>query len=184
MPEIEIRPVLASDIPFLVKIDHNYTSNHVWQMDIRQTPVEEFPESIRIHFQQVRLPRAIQIEYPRPTDALLQCWGEYSGILVAVLAGQPMGYAVLSLHLAPATTWITDLVIDRPRRQQGIGTVLLFAVMEWACAMESQNLVMEMQPKNYPAIRFALKLGFIFTGFIDRYFANHDIGIFFRKPLH
>ena len=33
MPEIEIRPATAEDIKQLVKMDHSYSSNHVWQMD-------------------------------------------------------------------------------------------------------------------------------------------------------
>jgi RimJ/RimL family protein N-acetyltransferase len=40
-----------------------------------------------------------------------------------------------------------------------------------------------MQPKNYPAIQLALKLGFELCGFNDRYYANHEIGIFFAKSL-
>jgi len=49
--------------------------------------------------------------------------------------------------------------------------------------MESHNLVLEMQPKNHPAIQLALKLGFEFCGYNDRHYVNHEIGIFFGKSL-
>jgi hypothetical protein len=40
-----------------------------------------------------------------------------------------------------------------------------------------------MQPKNYPAICLAQKLGFDLCGYNDRYFANQDIALFFAKNL-
>ena len=30
MPEIQIRPVKAADIPALAALDHDYISDHVW----------------------------------------------------------------------------------------------------------------------------------------------------------
>jgi ribosomal protein S18 acetylase RimI-like enzyme len=44
-------------------------------------------------------------------------------------------------------------------------------------------MVLEMQPKNYPAIQLAQKLGFDFCGYNDRYYANRDIALFFAKGL-
>jgi RimJ/RimL family protein N-acetyltransferase len=47
----------------------------------------------------------------------------------------------------------------------------------------SRRIVLEMQPKNYAAIHLAQKLGFDLCGYNDRYYANHDIALFFAKGV-
>jgi ribosomal protein S18 acetylase RimI-like enzyme len=186
MPEIQIRPVVDADIPYLIALNHHYTSDHVWQMEYRLTG-EENPlgeQERTVSFRQVRLPRAVRVEYPYSPRALASDWTRRSGILVALLGEKPIGYASLILNALPQTTWVTDLVVDRPLRRQGIGTALLLACQEWAANMDSQHLVLETQPKNYPAIQLALRLGFEFCGYNDRYYPNNEIGIFFGKSLH
>ncbi len=59
----------------------------------------------------------------------------------------------------------------------------MLAAAEWAAAGGARALVMEMQPKNDPAIQFALKLGFEFCGYSDVHYANHEIGLFWRRAL-
>jgi GNAT superfamily N-acetyltransferase len=178
MPEIEIRPAIVSDLPSLIAFNHHYTSDHVWQMDFNH---DWEAGHVTAAFRQVRLPRAIRIEYPRPPRALESEWAQRSVILVALLGSKPVGYAGLMLSQALHTTWATDLVVDLPLRNQGIGTGLALAAIEWAASMSCRNLVLEMQPKNYPAICFAGKLGFEFCGYNDLQYANHEIGIFFCK---
>jgi ribosomal protein S18 acetylase RimI-like enzyme len=179
MPEIEIRPAVATDIPILIELDHNYMTDFVWQMDLQQ-PVEG---QIQIGFREIRLPRSVRVEYPRSPRALMVDWTQRDGLLVGVLAEQVIGYVGVRLNVAPLTTWVTDLAVKRRQRRQGIGSALLLAAQEWGLAHESRNLALEIQPKNYPAIRMAQKLGFEFCGYNDRYFANRDIGLFFAKSL-
>jgi ribosomal protein S18 acetylase RimI-like enzyme len=185
MPEIEIRPAIAPDIPFLAALDPHYTTEHVWQMEML-SEAESGPvaEQIRtITFRQVRLPRSVRVEYPHSPYNLAVDWKTRSGILVALLEGQPIGYASLMLNPETSTCWVTELVVSRPLRRQGIGSALALAALEWAMHMESQTLVLEMQPKNQPAIQLAFKLGFEFCGYNDRYYAGREIGIFFGKSL-
>jgi hypothetical protein len=40
-----------------------------------------------------------------------------------------------------------------------------------------------MQPKNYPAIHFAYKLGFEFSGYNDQYYRDQEIAIFFSTYI-
>jgi GNAT superfamily N-acetyltransferase len=185
MPEIEIRPVIASDIPALVGLDHHYASDHVWQLELDiGRDGETSGEPIRtVRFRQVRLPRTVRVEYPRSPKGLLEDWVYRSGILVALFGGEPVGYISLMLDFAPLTTWATDLVVHRPLRKQGIGTALVLAAMEWAENMDTFNLILEMQPKNYPALSLALKLGFELCGYNDRYYSHHEIGLFFGKVI-
>jgi len=178
MPEIEIRPAISADIPALIAIDHHYTSDNVWQMEIQQDESQ-----IAISFREMRLPRSVRVGYPRSPGELADTWTQRSGVLVALLEGEPIGYASLMLELAPLTTWMTDLVVARRLRRQGIASALVLAAQEWAAQHDSHYLVLEMQTKNVPALKLVRKLGFDFCGYNDRYYKNHDIGLFFAKAV-
>jgi len=180
MPEIEIRPAIADDIPFITKLEHNYETSYVWQMQFNQ---KEDRNHITTNFRRVRLPRTFRVDYPRSPNNLTSDWTERSGLLVAVHEGEAIGYASLELDIAPSTTWVTDLVVAQKLRRKGIGSALLLAALEWGSNHASRYLVLEMQPKNYPAIQLAQKFGFDFCGYNDRYYTNNDIGIFFAKSL-
>lgn len=181
MPEIEIRPAIASDISALASLDHSYISEYVWQLELN---IPASHENIHAHFRRVRLPRPVRVEYPRPPGNLVHDWTQRSGILVALFQGEPIGYIALTLRPAQTTTWVNDLAIAPRLRRQGVGSALVLAAIEWAAQMDTQNLIMEMQPKNYPAIQMARKLGFDFCGYNDRYYARHEIGVFFAKAVH
>ena len=179
MPEIEIRPAAAADIPLLMALDHSYSSDFVWQMDI-----QALDGQISASFREMRLPRSVRVEYPRPVRSFAEEWSQRSAVLVAVHQEQPCGYISLVQETAPATTWARDLVVERRLRRQGIGATLVLAGQEWALRQgQTRQLVLEMQPKNHPAISLALKLGFDFCGYNDRYYANHEIGLFFARSL-
>ena len=180
MPEIEIRPAVAADISVLIELDHNFATDHVWQMEFLP---EHEQSQINVSFRKVRLPRSVRVDYPRPARALAEDWTRLSGLLVAALEQQPIGYVGLILDRITQATWVTDLVVDRPLRRQGIGSALLLAAAEWASTMDSHNLVLEMQPKNHPAIQLSFKLGFEFCGYNDLYYPDHEIGVFFRKSI-
>jgi ribosomal protein S18 acetylase RimI-like enzyme len=178
MPEIEIRPAIATDIPSLMAIDHTYSSEFVWQMEIQ---TEE--KIVEVNFREIHLPRSVRVEYPRPVHALADNWTRRSGLLVAVLESEVVGYVSLMLDIAPITTWVSDLTVIRRVRRQGIGSALVLAAQEWGEQHGTRRIVLEMQPKNFAAIKLADKLGFTFCGYNDRYYANHDIGLFFAKSL-
>lgn len=181
MPEIEIRPAIASDIPFLVGLDHHYQSDYVWQIDFHQNREDNH---ININFQKIRLPRSIQVEYPWPPHALAENWMERSVVLIAALSSRPVAYTGLSLPNHGLSTRITDLVVHRPLRRQGIGSALIWSALEWALQAGSQSVVLETQPKNDPAIRLAQKLGFEFYGYHDYHYPHQETGFFFGKRLN
>jgi ribosomal protein S18 acetylase RimI-like enzyme len=197
MPEIEIRPMTSTDIPFLNELEHGYTTEFVWQMDT--LPLSE--GGIQITFQSVRYPRSVKVKYPRPMNFTRENWTERAGILVATLAGEqsnppPIAYASLSIGnivqnvLAegtqdhPATTaWLNDLVVKYNLRRKGIGTALLLTSLDWSAEHGCRKLIMAIQPMNQPAINLLKKLGFSFSGYLDHFFPNGDIGLFFVKDL-
>ena len=177
MPEIEIRPAVESDISLLAEIDHSYSSEHVWQMD---------PQFTSGHtgavFREVRLPRKVKVDYPRSPQAFINHWQSYSGVLVALHSGEPVGYISLVENMIPLTTSALDLVVRPNLRRKGIGTALLLASMEWTGAQtKSHRVILGMQPKNFPAINMVQRLGFDYCGYIDHYYPNRDIAIFFTK---
>lgn len=178
MPEIQIRPAVVEDIPTLIDLDHSYVSDHVWQMEIRQ---EE--KDVSIAFRQMQLPRSVRVDYPRAPAALAKNWEQRSALLVAELQGELIGYISMMQEIAPLSTWVTDLMVMRRLRRQGVGSALILASQQWARHKGSRRLVLEMQPKNYPAICMAQKLGFDLCGYNDRYYPNHDIALFFAKSL-
>lgn len=178
MPEIEIRPAVAQDIPALIEIEHQTQSNYVWQMDRVVNEGE-----INIHFREIRLPRAVRIEYPRKPALLLDQWTLRTQILVAAIGGEPVGYIALSDQQAPSTAWVNDLAVSQTLRRKGIATALVLASQEWAIQRGLRRMILEMQSKNHAAIRLALKLGFEFGGYSDHYYSNQDIALFFASYL-
>lgn len=178
MPEIEIRPADPADIPTLIHIDHDYSSDYAWQMDVKSDEGQ-----VSVNFREVRLPRSVHVDYPRDVSELEQNWADSAILLTALLAGEPVGYIRISTTIAPATNWVTDLVVMRRHRRQGIGSALILAALEWARQANGQRMVLEMQPKNRPAINLARKLGFDLCGYNDRYYANRDIALFFSRSI-
>lgn len=179
MPEIEIRPAIKDDLPYLVKIEHCYQSLFVWQMD---RVVQD--GQITINFRQTRLPRAVRVEYAGTNPLLNQeNWSRYQAVLVAMIKQIPVGYIGLSDQFAPKTLWVTDCAVREDLRRQGIGSALVLAAQEWGSENGFRKTILEMQSKNYPAIQMARKLGYDFCGYNDHYFANQDIALFYSRLL-
>jgi len=178
MPEIEIRPAVSADIPSLLQLEHDFKTSYVWQME------RQFLEGqVTINFREIRLPRTVRVEYPHSRNGFTEHWKEYSAVIVAVHQGEPVAYINIVEQTIPATGWVTDLVVRDNLRRQGVGTALILAAERWAQQHKLRNLTLEMQSKNFPAIRLAMKLGFEFTGFNDHFYKNQDIALFFTRYL-
>ena len=178
MPKIKIRPAIATDIRSLTNMEHHYSSDYVWQMDYRQDDRE-----IIISFREVRLPRTTQVGYPKEYKNLEDTWTHLDGLLIAEIENDIVGYIGLKQNMNLRTTRVTDLAVMSSQRRKGIGSALVIAGQEWAKHNKSRRLILEIQPKNFPAIQLARKLGFELCGYNDHYFSNHDIAIFFSKWL-
>lgn len=178
MEGLSIRQAISSDVPGLISLDHNYSTDHVWQMEYRQTDDE-----IRAIFREVRLPRPMRVTYPRDPQRLADEWTRRAALLVAELGETRRGYVALVQGTAEATGWVTDLVVGLRDRRQGIATRLLGAAWEWCRQRGMERIFLEMQSKNYPGIRLARKLGFVFCGYSDRFYPNEDIALFFSLEL-
>jgi len=178
MPEIQIRSVTKSDLPQLIAFDHSYITDSVWQMDLQ---VDE--NRVGVIFRETRLPRSVRLDYPKDPILLADNWEKFSAILVAVHKDQTIGYITLMKDVFNPIVRMSDLVVVRRFRRQGVGKILLFAAQEWAANLGNSQLILEMQSKNFPAICLAQKLGFEFCGYSDRNYTNKDIMLFFGKSL-
>lgn len=174
---------MPADLPSLLAIDHSFTTEFVWQMEIQETSRE-----VNLTFRELKLPRVVRHNYPRDHQNLVEDWLERWGILVAIHGTDPekppTGYATISRGAAPNIAVITDMAVAAPMRRKGLAAALVLSAEDWAHQKGCSQIILEMQSKNVPAIRLARKLGYDFCGFSDRHFPNKDIAVFFGKSLH
>ena len=175
MPEIKIRPATSTDINSLILLDHNVETEYVWQMDRLFDD-----DQLQIVFRQIRLPRSTIIKYPRRPEELKDNWSKKNLLLTAAIKLQLVGYLGLTLSENTSVAWMTDLVVAGQFRRQGIASALILSAREWLRrASTISKVILEMVPKNYPAIMLAKKMGFEFCGFNEHYYSEKDIALFF-----
>lgn len=191
-----LRTATLADLEACIELDADSQTDHVWQMEER-----EESGGISVRFQAVRLPRAMQVAYPRRRDDLVSCWENGSLVLVtsdrpAVAEWEPpdsppqgeerpqiYAYCQLDAVAWQGTGWISHLIVDRRRRRMGIGAAMLKAGILWGRKSGLKRLMAAVQTKNYPGISFCQKFGFVFSGFNDHYYPNRDIALFFSLRI-
>ncbi|MGD0003658.1 MAG: GNAT family N-acetyltransferase [Anaerolineaceae bacterium] len=175
MPQIEICPATSQDLEKLADLDHSYQTAFVWQMDRSLDGGQ-----ISTFFREIQLPRSVRVEYPHTATRLLETLPQ-AVVLVALYKSNLVGYVSVKEQVIPQSAWISDLMVVEKLRRQGIGTALVLAAQDWAMNNNLTRIFLEMQSKNYPAIRFAMKIGFEFCGYNDHYYTNQDIALFFTR---
>jgi ribosomal protein S18 acetylase RimI-like enzyme len=161
-----------------LNLDHSYVTDYVWQMDVR-----EESDDLHVRFRTVRLPRTMTVAYPRDSHTLKMIWKELHCFLVATTRNIMLGYINMQVDGTGTRGWIYDLVVDTSFRRRKVASAMLEQATRWARLHHVQQLTLEMQTKNYPAIQFARTHGFMFCGFNDHYYSNQDIALFFDKRL-
>lgn len=163
------------DLGSCYRLNGNYTTEYVWQMQTRNSGYR-----VDIRFDKIRLPRTMQVEYPRSPDELLEHWEQEGCFLVARnLEDEVIGYVDALPESWQNLLWVYNLVVAREYRRQGIASSLLQTARQWAAQRQLHTLMLEVQTKNHPAIAFAQKHGFQFCGFNERYYTNGDITLHF-----
>lgn len=178
MPAFEIRPATPNDLPRLMALDHVCSSDYVWQLELRREPSQ-----MTASFREVRLPRSVDVKYPRNPFALADEWTKRDAVYTALKEGDPVGYICITEEHTAAIAWVTDLVVAPEHRRQGAGSALLEAGQVWASARGVKRLVMEVISKNQGGIRLAQKFGYEFCGYNDQYYPNQDVALFFGRAL-
>ena len=178
MSDFQLRPTVATDIPRLMRMDHSTSSDYVWQLELRREN-----NQTAATFREVRLPRTTQLAYPHDPFVLADEWTRKSMMYTAFNSADPVGYIAILERKAAYVAWITDLVVVPEARRRGVGTALLMAAQTWASERGDKRLMLEMQSKNYPAIRLAQKHGYEFCGYNDHYYMTQDVTLFFARTL-
>lgn len=178
MSEIELRPTVATDLSRLMGFEHSIKSDSVWQLELRRENAQ-----VTGTFREVRLPRTITVDYPHNPFSLADDWVKKSMMYTAFIGQDPVGYIGLLERGTASVVWATDLVVNVASRRKGVGSALLAAGQDWAASRSHRRLILEMQSKNLPAIRFAQKFGYEFCGYNDHYYLTQDVALFFGKAL-
>lgn len=179
MPEIEIRPAKQEDLENLIVLNHNYVSQYVLQMDMIQET-----NLFSVNFRKVRLPRPMNVSYPKTGNDLLISWQKATAIFVGFIGNEIISYVTLEETNTGGVVKIRDLVVKLDKRRLGIASGILLASEEWAVRRNNQTVMIELQTKNDPAVHMASKLGYQFCGYQDQYFPNKDMALFYSKFLH
>ncbi|MCZ7547089.1 MAG: GNAT family N-acetyltransferase [Anaerolineae bacterium] len=173
-----IRDAIETDLEACVRLDHTYTTDQVWQMEL-----QEEPGRVGVAFRPVRLPRPMRVVYARDAEALQRAWDQRGCFLVASVSGRVHGYLTMQADIERGNGWVRDLAVEEGWRRRGIGGALLKAARQWARENDLSRLTVETQTKNYPAICFCEKYGLTFCGFNDQYYPNQDIALFFAQRV-
>jgi GNAT superfamily N-acetyltransferase len=177
MPELEIRTTISTDLARLAALDHSVQTDYVWQLALNREPAQ-----VEVNLHEVRLPRAVRVEHPRPAKELPDTW-HLRPMLSAMIGLEAVAYIRFTDAIVPNAVWITDVVVGRPLRRQGLGRKLIAAAETWGLARGLKRSIIESQSKNQPAIRMILKLGYEFCGYNDQYYATRDVALFFARSL-
>jgi GNAT superfamily N-acetyltransferase len=177
MAEIEIRSTISTDLARLAALDHSIETDYVWQLDLHREPAQ-----VEIGLREVRLPRAVRVEHPRPAKELPDTW-HLRPMLSAMIGMEAVAYVRFTDVVVPTAVWITDVVVGRPLRRQGLGRKLIAAAENWGSNRGVRRAIVEVQSKNQPAIRMILKMGYEFCGYNDQYYATRDVALFFARSL-
>jgi ribosomal protein S18 acetylase RimI-like enzyme len=159
-------------------IDHSCQTDYVWQMDVQHEDGQ-----IGAIFREIRLPRSVPVLYPRLVSTLSESWNRRSGVLVAAIGGQAVGYVRANDAILPRTAWLVDVVVSPRFRRQGIASALVLAAQSWAVERKNHRALLEMPSKNSPAVHLAQKLGYEFCGYNDQYYESQDIALFFARLI-
>jgi len=178
MPEIEIRPATQTDLDEMLSINHGYTSTHVMQMDLTQDV-----STIGVTFRNVRLPRAVRVNYPRSGENLIHSWSQTNSTFVGCIGKEIVAYIGLEELEATGVVKVRDIVVRESKRRLGIASGMLLASEDWAARRRDRMILLEIQARNNPGISLARKLGYQFTGYQDHYFPNADMALFFSKLI-
>lgn len=177
MTDFQIRNTISTDLARLSSLDHTVQTHYVWQLDLHRETGQ-----VDVLFREVRLPRQVQVEYPRKPADLPDTW-HLTSMFTALMGSDPIGYIRFNDRVIPETVWVTDLVVARDMRMHGYARKMIGAVESWARQKGLRRAMIESQTKNYPAIRMIQKLGYEFCGYNDMYYPSRDVAIFFSRIL-
>lgn len=177
MADFEIRSTVSTDLARLSALDHTIDTDYVWQLDLHRESVQ-----IDVQLREVRLPRTIRLEHPRPAKDLPDSW-HLRPMLSIMIGMEAVAYIRFSAEIVPHAVWITDVVVGKSLRRKGLAHKLINAAEAWGLQRGLRKAIIEVQSKNAPAVRMVQKMGFEFCGYNDQYYSTRDVALFFARSI-
>ena len=176
--KMRIRPATIADIDRCVRLDGAYGTSYVWHME--EGGAEDM---LSASFRRLRLPRRMEIPYPRQMDDLQAHWKRGECFLIADEFITILGFLDLTVSHWQWSGLVENLLVDKPYRRRGVARRLLQAGEQWARGSGLARIMIPLQTKNDPAIRLVSSLGYAFSGFIDHYYNNGDVALLYTLTL-
>lgn len=175
---MHIRKGRPADLKACLQLNHSISSEYAWRME-----EQENEGVITVTFQPIRLPRKVELPYPRQGEDLLNGWRNCDLFLVASNGPQICGYVAARALPGHGLAWVQDLVVGAGFRRAGIGSQLLRETIAWAQEQKLKRLVVEVQTRNYPGVCFCRAMGLSFSGYHDCHWRSQDIALLFGMTL-
>ena len=175
---MNVNPATLADVEHCALLDASFATQYVWQTEQRISS-----ENVSIGFRRIRIPRLLDVAYPREADQLFDHWQRRECFLSARQGAALVGYLDMTVHRDDWQGWIEHLVVHRPYRRLGIATALLDGAEQWALGSGLDCVSFAVQAKNDPAISLLVARGYRLRGFMDRYFRNGDMALFYTHSI-
>jgi GNAT superfamily N-acetyltransferase len=173
-----VRPATFADLDRCEKLDGSSSTGHIWHIEETVNS-----DAIAVTFRRTRIPRYMELPYPRSVGPLFEHWKRRECFLVAQDAGSVAGFLDMTVNREQWQGWIEHLMVHRPFRRQGVAGLLLEGAERWARGSELRAINVVVQTKNDPAIRLLVERGYAFRGYVDQYFDNGDLGLVYCLNL-
>jgi ribosomal protein S18 acetylase RimI-like enzyme len=168
---IRIRDGLPEDGAALAAIDDSFANDRVLLLEVTGDAPQH---TITLRWERTKSPDSRRWIDSDPRDVAEEvasaerCW-------VAELHGRLAGFLTLNrADWHPTTGFIQTIAVDRSCRSQGVASELLRVMKRYAHDQSLRGVFWEAQTDNFEAIHFALRRGFVFTGFNDANYRNDD----------
>ena len=171
---MQIRPATLKDIDLVVAMDHCYTTDSVWQLNVSDLPTERVAQ-LRIS----PLPRAIKMNFPLASDAIRRVVHRCDDLWVATEGTGISAYLGMMLMPGQNAGWVGCACVTPSLRRTGLARQLMGMAMNQARSLRLNCIMADLQTKNVPAARFCEAMGFKYSGYADNYYATQDIALFY-----
>ena len=108
--------------------------------------------------------------------------GENKKYIVAKQNNEIIGFAGIML-LKPEIE-IMNIVTKKTKRSQGIGTLLLHKIIEIAKNNDFENILLEVNEKNFVAVKMYKNAGFEQAGIRKKYYGSTENAILMSKKVN
>ncbi|MGH7176776.1 MAG: GNAT family N-acetyltransferase [Tepidisphaeraceae bacterium] len=172
---MEIRPLSSQHLAQLADIDATIHSTQYLHLERTGDGLELSLNT------QIRPLRDKLIEPNRLDDELVLLYrqivgGADEGLALGVEhAGRFAASALAHPHPQFRTMYLADVRVDFDFRRQGLGTALVFQIIQSARERGLRAVSAEVRTNNHPANAFLLKSGFDLSGIDMRRSTNHDM---------